>query len=335
MANMTQYKSLNFPQVLAAAFHPHCVINYEDGNRTSEVDCWLGDGGSLPDLDQSQDIVKQIHQAHLQKLLNLGIDGFRFDAAKHMSPETLQMYIDYINSKSQAAAWNYLEVISDHDTSAEHYTAVATTTDFVLYGAMKDAFSLGGDLRWLRIPKAVDDARSVTFGRNHDTIKELNEQAINPYDDPADAYLATAYVLARERGTPLILNWDNSDVAYIPYGVKFRQIMQQRAKAGAYVKENVLAAIDDPNVLLMERGNEGFFIVNKAAETFDTSDLDVTLTNLEGCYRELRKDFLVAIEKRDVSKKYITRWGTWHRGGIEVHGRDAMYFIKEPWDRCQ
>jgi alpha-amylase len=120
---------------------------------------------------------------------------------------------------------------------------------------MKKAFSFGGDLRSLRIPVAVDDPRSVTFGRNHDTIRELNDQAINPYNEPSDAFLATAYVLARQRGTPLILNWDNYDVPYIQYGVKFRQIMQQRGSTGGNVTENVLAVIDDPTVLLMERGD--------------------------------------------------------------------------------
>ena len=50
--------------------------------------CWLG---SLPDLNQNKDgKVKQIHLAHLQKLLDLKIDGFRFDAAKHMSNGTVQ-----------------------------------------------------------------------------------------------------------------------------------------------------------------------------------------------------------------------------------------------------
>jgi alpha-amylase len=334
MANMEEYKDLTFPQFSPADFHSRCGITYDDGNRDTEINCWLG---GLPDLDQSKAGVRAVHQAHLQKLLDLGIDGFRFDAAKHMSAEIVQEYIDFINTKSQGKAWNYLEVISDHDTKAEDYTGVATTTDFVLYDSMKKAFSFGGDLRSLRIPVAVDDPRSVTFGRNHDTIRELNDQAINPYNETSDAFLATAYVLARQRGTPLILNWDNYDVPYIQYGVKFRQIMQQRGSTGGNVTENVLAVIDKPTVLLMERGNEGFFVVNKATGKYDkTKDqVDMTLTNLEGCYRELRRDFTVAIQRNDQGKKYITRWATWNRGGIEIHGRDALYFIREPWNQCQ
>jgi alpha-amylase len=83
----------------------------------------------------------------------------------------------------------------------------------------------------------------------------------------------------------------------------------------------------------MERGNEGFFVVNKAASQFDTPYLDLTLTNLEGCYRELRNHFSVAIERRQ-NKKYISRWGSWNRGGLQVQGRDALYFVRVPFQDC-
>jgi alpha-amylase len=331
MANMDTYKDLNFPKIAAVNFHPKCAINYNDGNRDTEIRCWLGD---LPDLDQSKPVVMQAHKSHLKKLLTLGVDGFRFDAAKHMANDTVQAYISYVNQQSRGAAWNYLEVIEDSDTKAEDYNAIAAVEDFVLYAAMKNAFVMGGDLRSLRMAPAVPDARSVTFGRNHDTIAELNTMAINPYSDRTDAYLATAFVLARESGTPLILNWDNLDNAFIKYGVKFRQIMVQRKQAGANTKENVLGVIDSPTMLIMERGPEGFFVVNKATGKLDQKDLDMTLTNLEGCYRELRNNFNVAIERRG-AKKWITRWGTWARGGIEVQGRDALYFVREPWSQCQ
>ena len=225
-------------------------------------------------------------------------------------------------------------MIQDSDTKASDYTQIAPVTDFVLYGSMKAAFEFGGDLRTLRVPTAVDDRRSVTFGRVHDNIRELNAEAINPYADRTDALLATTYVLARERGTPLVLNWDNHDFPPIRAGLRFRQIMRQRGASGGSVEEKVLAVLDSPTVLIMERGNEGFYVVNKAAERFDVPALDLTLTNLEGCYRELRNDFSVAIERRG-EKKFVTRWGTWSRGGMAVEARDALYFIREPWSRCQ
>ena len=332
MANLDAYKDLNFPAISADNFHPKCSINYNDGNRTSETDCWLGD---LPDLDQSKTAVETAHQKHLQKLLALGIDGFRFDAAKHMPVAAVQKYIDYINTQSRNKAWNYLEVIEDNDTRGEDYNSVAAVTDFVLYHALKTAFTIGGDLRVLRIASAINDDRSATFGRNHDNIAAINSSAIDPYADATDSYLATAFVLAREGGTPLVLNWDNADSPFIKHGVKFRQIMAQRKQAGSNTKQNVLAVINSPTVLVMERGTEGFFVINKAATRFDQKDLDMTLTNLEGCYRELRNDFHVAIERRADNKKWVTRWGTPSRGGIEIQARDALFFVRDPMSECQ
>ncbi|MGP1386948.1 MAG: alpha-amylase family glycosyl hydrolase [Thainema sp.] len=306
-----------------------CDINYSDGNRESELNCWLG---GLPDL-KFTDTVKALQKAHLKTLLDLGVDGFRFDAAKHIPADVLQEYLDYINQESSGSAWNYLEVITDGDTRAEDYNQVAAVTDFVLYNSLKTAFTFGGDLRSLPA-NAVNDPRSVTFGQNHDTIRALNENAINPYDDVIDAYLATAYVLARQAGTPLVFNADNINAPYIPYGVKFRQIMNQRGREGKNVAENILRVIDSPTILLMERGTEGFLVENKGIDLFSRPTLDVTLSNLDGCYRELRNGFTVAIEQRD-GKKYVTRWGTWNQGGMTVQGRDALYFVREPFSACQ
>jgi alpha-amylase len=84
----------------------------------------------------------------------------------------------------------------------------------------------------------------------------------------------------------------------------------------------------------MERGAEGFFVENKGTSKFDIPVLDLTLANLEGCYQELRNNFTVAIEKKN-GKKYVTRWGTPAQGGMKVEGRDALYFIREPFSKCQ
>ncbi len=329
--DLTKYPGLSpsdFHTVSSNPGEKPCDIDYNDGNTDSELNCWLV---GLPDL-KFTDNVKTIQKAHLKKLLDLGIDGFRFDAAKHMPKDVVKEYIDYIDDESSGKTWNYLEVIEDNDTKAEDYNWIAAVTDFRLYNSMKNAFTFGGDLSSLPA-NAVNDSRSTTFGTNHDTIRELNPFAINPYDDITDSYLATAYALAREDGTPLIFNEDNLKSPYINYGVKFRQIMTQRGQEGKNVKENILKVTDSPTVSLMERGEEGFFVENKGLDKFDIPTLDLTLTNLEGCYRELRNNFTVAIEDRN-EKKFVTRWGTPDRGGMKVEGRDALYLIREPFAQC-
>jgi alpha-amylase len=181
---------------------------------------------------------------------------------------------------------------------------------------------------------AVNDSRSVTFGANHDTIKALNDKAINPYDDITDSYLATSYVLARESGTPLVFNEHNLMAPYIKYGVKFREVMVQRGREGKNVKETILRFPNSNTVVMMQRGPEGLFIINKSTDRFNLPALDLTLTDLEGCYNELRNNFTIAIERKN-NKKFVTRWGTWNRGGMEIQPRDALYLIRVPFEQCR
>jgi alpha-amylase len=334
-----------FPGLDKADFHDRCgakcgtdcKINYDDGDNDSEISCWLN--GDLPDVAQEHDRVRKVQKQHLKKLLDLGIDGFRFDAAKHMKAEYVDEYVDFIDDLSKGNAWNYLEVIPDRGTKLTFYNWIAAVTDFELYNTLTNAFKASGSLKSLRPASAFDDSRSVTFGSNHDTRLHIGSNAatnpINACDtlDSMDCVLAASYVLARENGTPLILNQDNM-VPFIPAGVKFRQIMHERAKQNLQTHEYVLGVVDSDTLLIMERGEEGFFVVNKAAERFDALVLDMTLTNLEGCYRELRNNFTIAIQRNTFGKKFVTRWGTWARGGLLIEPREALYFIREPFDQC-
>lgn len=335
MASDPQFaNTLTYPTFSRTDFHPRCTINYNDGNTVSERMCWLN--GDLPDLDQSKSNVNNVLRGHVKLLLDAGVDGFRFDAAKHMDPSILNGLLSFINTNSNNRAWNYLEVIDDNDTNAYMYTPTAAVTDFVLCDSLKQAFSFGGSLSSLRVPSAINDSRSVTFGVNHDS-----DPTINPgfpkcqYANRGDAVLANAYVLARESGTPLILAKDNLNVAYLPTGVKFRSLMQERGKQGLNVRENVLAVADPNTMLVMERGSEGLFLINKSGSSYDNPVLDLTLTNLEGCYKELRNNFTVAVERRPDGRKYVTRWGSWQRGGLQVAARDALYFVRVPFTECR
>lgn len=334
MASDPRFASLAFPGLSAADFHRRCTIDYSDGNPRTERDCWLN--GDLPDLDQSRPAVMERLKRHLRMLVDLGVDGFRFDAAKHIDPGQLQELVMYVNAISGGRSWNYLEVVDDADTRPQMYTPVAAVTDFTLCDTLKNALSLGGSLSALRVPQAIDDPRSVTFGVNHDSDPQINPgfprcQTANR----GDAQLANAYVLAREGGTPLILARDNLEVAYLSAGARFRSILRQRAAEGRPTRETVLAVGDSDTLLLMARGEEGFFVLNKAAARADLPVLDLTLSHLEGCYRELRNHFTVAIERRPNGRKYVSRWGSWARGGLEVQGRDALYFVRVPFSDCR
>jgi alpha-amylase len=335
MASDPQFApTLTYPTFQREHFHPPCPIHYNDGKTNTERQCWLN--GDLPDLNQTHGQVMGILRQHLKLLLKAGVDGFRFDAAKHIDPKVLNDLIATINRSSKNRAWNYLEVIDDNDTKASMYTPTAAVTDFLLCESLQRAFRFGGSLSSLRVPTAINDSRSVTFGVNHDS-----DPSINPgfpkcsYANRDDAVLADAYVLARESGTPLILAKDNLTVAYLPTGAMFRRLMMERGKRGLNVREQVLDVADTQSMLVMERGSEGLFVVNKSSSSFDTPVLDLTLSNLEGCYQELRNKFTVAIERNGDGRKFISRWGTRQRGGLQVAARDALYFVRVAMAECR
>ena len=70
-----------------------------------------------------------------------GVDGFRFDAAKHMDPSSLHKLLSFINSTNNNRAWNDLDVIDNNDTNASMYTPTAMVTDFLLGDSLKQAFA--------------------------------------------------------------------------------------------------------------------------------------------------------------------------------------------------
>ena len=140
MASTNDFQSMDFPEFSKEDFHDQCKINFNDGNRRTEVDCWLGE--DLPDLNQSREHVREVQKAHLKKLIDLGIGGFRFDAAKHMPNDVVKEYIDFIDRESNGNTWNYLEVIEDDDTKAEDYNGIAAVEDYILYHSMKQVFDL-------------------------------------------------------------------------------------------------------------------------------------------------------------------------------------------------
>lgn len=68
-------------------FNPTCSINnYND--RVQVRNCELV---GLKDLDQSKDYVREQIISLMNKLIDIGVAGFRLDAAKHMWPHDMEV----------------------------------------------------------------------------------------------------------------------------------------------------------------------------------------------------------------------------------------------------
>jgi alpha-amylase len=226
----TSFSKYDYPGTYAAAdFHmPPCTIaaadyqNAPDRVRRCEL---LG----LADLDTGSDAVRARIAGYLSSLVDLGVAGFRVDAAKHIDPADLDAILRKVADAVAADArpYYYFEVV-DHGGEAIHASdylptglGAAAGVDLIefKYQAVADAFAgVGGqtvaglrDLGEVRTGGGVlPDAnggllpadRAVVFVDNHDT-----QRGSSLYYQDAPAYdLATVFLLAWPYGYPQILS---------------------------------------------------------------------------------------------------------------------------------
>ncbi len=181
------YQKYEFPDYGAEDFHsPPCEIlgtDYQnDASRVQECEL-LG----LSDLNTSLPRVQARLAEYLEDLVNLGVRGFRIDAAKHMAPEDIQGILDGLFERTGLADRNskapyvFLEVI-DHGgeaVSEADYAGmtmgaeIVGTTEF-RYGALERAFRSPLNLTPLAefddtVKSFMNTERAVVFTDNHDT----------------------------------------------------------------------------------------------------------------------------------------------------------------------
>lgn len=324
MANYGDYvRTLTYPHFSPQDFHPQSCINY--GDRTSVITGWIN--CDLPDLKTSSAHVRQQAKQYLKKLLALGADGFRFDAAKHIEPDFFRDVLTVVPSDKLS----YGEVIGQTIAESNEYTGVFRVTDFQLLSTMISAFSYGGDLRSLIDPvshqKAINSDRAITFANNHDIEKG---QIGYKFSDRQDTLLANAFILARQ--AVLTIYRDDAEAKIIKAGVLFHQRMAQQPQFFRNGND-IASGVDSPNRLFIERGDRGLAIFNKAGEAFNIPVAKMPGLAI-GCYEELHYGFPVTVGRGKDGQKYVTRWGTSQRGGIQLGARDVLFLVRTAQSKC-
>lgn len=131
----------SYPRFSAQDFHPVCDIQSSDysNNRDGVTQCRLV---GLPDLDTGASYVQGQIQNYLRSLIAMGIDGFRFDAAKHIRESELQTIVSGVThtTTSGEALWITQEVIPDGTVDRNSYLAIGTINEFKFASAMRDTF---------------------------------------------------------------------------------------------------------------------------------------------------------------------------------------------------
>ncbi len=169
-----------------------------------------GQGGrhTLPHLRTDTPWVKEQLRNYLWMLYGLGVRGFRFDAAKHIDPSFFPYALH-----DMPGVLCFGEMVYNHATAfPQTYLDWMKGYDFPLAHAMKNAFSISGDLRSLVDPEGRGEALwgpySVPFVNHHDTVRRRKQFAYFRINDKIDRDLAYSYILARGQGIPSVYRTD-------------------------------------------------------------------------------------------------------------------------------
>nr|AAG23133.1 alpha-amylase [Diabrotica virgifera virgifera] len=205
--------SLSYPSVPFGSndFHSKCdVNNYQDANNIRN--CWLS---GLPDLDQSHDYVRQKIVEYLNHLVDLGVAGFRVDAAKHMWPADLEAIYgsvkDLTGSGLSGRPFIYQEVIDlgGEAVKKTEYNSFGTVLEFKYGTELGNAFQGHNALHWLEnwgpAWGLLAGTDAVAFIDNHDNQRD-GSSAILTYKNPKPYKMAIAFMLAHPYGTTRLMS---------------------------------------------------------------------------------------------------------------------------------
>lgn len=206
-------------------FHPTCSLNnYNNANEVRNCEV-VG----LKDLDQSQQHVRDRQVDLLNRLVAMGVAGFRVDAAKHMWPEDLKAIferVDNLNTEHGFApnsrAFVYQEVIDmgGEAVSYKEYLGVGRVLDFRYSAEIGRVFRGNDKLRWLvnwgpEWNMAGGD-ESVVFVDNHDNQRGhgAGGENILTYKMSKNYKMAVAFMLAHPHSLKRVMSsfaFDYSD----------------------------------------------------------------------------------------------------------------------------
>ncbi|GJQ73900.1 hypothetical protein Trydic_g18834 [Trypoxylus dichotomus] len=195
-------------------FHDGCLVsNYQDPNNVRNCEL-LG----LRDLKQDTEYVRGKIVDFLNKLVDLGVAGFRIDAAKHMWPSDLNVIYNRVKDLNTdfgfapgTRPYIYQEVIDlgGEAISKTEYINMGSVTEFKYSAEIGRVFRGKDKLHWLRnwgpgwgFLQNSEDA--LVFVDNHDNQRGGGD--ILTYKDAKQYKMAIAFMLAHPYGSPRIMS---------------------------------------------------------------------------------------------------------------------------------
>jgi alpha-amylase len=211
----------------------------------------------------------------LDALNDLGFDGYRVDAMKHMPIEHLEAVF---HTRQMTGKFVFGETLTFNDQEETRFLGpiLKETSfpcyDFPLQETLRRAFSQTGSLRELVDPASCGQAlpwyRAVTVSITHDIP---NNDGFRGMIMPShDEYLANVYLMGRDGGVPLVYSDNNQSAAKYPE--------DHNRWADAWMRQDVTAMVgfhnavhgapqrplyEDDGFFCFSRGELGIVAINK------------------------------------------------------------------------
>ncbi len=226
--NGTNYNKYNYPGLYTQSdFHSPCSVNnYQSAANVQ--DCELV---GLADLNTGSTSVQQKIADYLVGLAQLGVAGFRIDAAKHIQPVELNDILTKVNQAASIPLPYYFaevidyggEAVKAHDYFGLGYSSggAADITEFKFRGVGDKFLHTGGQYLAQLNPNGspgnqfsesawgiMPSDKAVVFLENHDTQRSGGIS----YRDGAIYRLANIWMLAQPYGYPSVMSSYSFDI---------------------------------------------------------------------------------------------------------------------------
>lgn len=198
------------PELKASQYWHNAGSNIDYLNRWQITHCDIG----MPDLNSENYFVQQKVKNYVQQLKNDGVDGIRWDAAKHIGLPSEGC--NFWNTVIDNSMYNYGEILvgaidqrnvdqrsQDNISKMKEYTSYMSVTDSCYGSDILDAIKSGkvpsGYGSW--VVSGLDEHKLVYWGESHDTY--ANDNGESKYVDQNKIDRAYAIAASRNGATAL------------------------------------------------------------------------------------------------------------------------------------
>ncbi|MFY1703652.1 carbohydrate-binding module family 20 domain-containing protein [Micromonospora sp. WMMA1923] len=174
------------------------------GNKAEVQDCELL---ALADLNTADPEVRRKIAKYMNSVIDLGVAGFRVDAAKHVQESHLG---DIISRLKDVPVFGgkpdlFHEVYGDGTVPYTAYAPYGAVTNFDYQRSVASAFRDGNIAQFANMPNygGLTSSQAIVFVDNHDTQRETPTLT---YKNGARYYLADAFMMAHPYGRPQLMS---------------------------------------------------------------------------------------------------------------------------------